>query len=67
MFTVFSVLVYGSELWTISSQTKIRLERRDVCFETKMLRMPYTENVINEDVLTIMGTKNNFSQIQRHK
>lgn len=54
---VISVLLYASELWTISSRNKNRHKERDMCFYRKILRIPWTEHVTNNEVLVEMETK----------
>ena len=49
---VYPVLMYGSEAWSITSDIKRRLESCEMWFLRKMMKIPWTDRVCNEDVLS---------------
>ena len=51
------VLLYGSEIWTISSRMRRRLEATEMWFYRRMLRISWTQHVSNYEVLRRMQTK----------
>ncbi len=51
-----SIILYGSECWTLSSEMEQRLEATEVWFYRRMLKIPWTERVTNEEVLRRMQT-----------
>jgi len=48
---IWSVLLYGSESWTISAEMKNRLASMEMWCYRRMLKIPWTEFVSNETVL----------------
>ena len=53
---VWSVLLYGSETWTISKKMQKRLEAAEMWFLRRMLKTSWTEKKTNEDILNKMDT-----------
>ena len=53
---VWSVLLYGSESWTISRAMQERLQAVEMWFLRRMLRIPWVDRVTNEEVLGRAGT-----------
>ena len=49
---IYPVLMYGSETWTLASDTKKRLESCKMWFLRRMMKIPWTDRVSNEEVLT---------------
>ena len=48
---VIPVLTYGSETWTITPTLRRRLEATEMWFLRRMLRIPWTDHITNEEVL----------------
>jgi len=48
---VYPILMYGSKAWSITSDIKRRLESCEMWFLRKMMKIPWTDKVSNEDVL----------------
>ena len=48
---IWSVLLYGSESWTISAEMKRKLEAMEMCCYRRMLKISWTEFVSNKKVL----------------
>ena len=53
---VWSVLLYGSESWTIRRAMQERLQVVEMWFLRRMLRIPWVDRVTNEEVLGRAGT-----------
>lgn len=53
---VWSVLLYGTEVWTIKSSDERKLEAFEMWIWRKVLRIPWTDRVTNEEVLRRMNT-----------
>ena len=53
---VYSILLYASECWTLSTAMTKRLEAVEMWFYRKILRISYTRHITNEDVLNRMAT-----------
>ena len=49
---VYPVLMYGSEAWSITSDIERRLESCEMWFLRKMMKIPWTDRVCNEEVLS---------------
>ena len=48
---VWSILLYGCETWTITSETKKNLEAAEMWFYRRMLRISWKEKRTNESIL----------------
>src|SRR5579872_4477257 len=53
---VYSILLYASECWTLSTAMIKRLEAAEMWFYRKSLRISYTRHITNEEVLNRMAT-----------
>ena len=53
---VYSVLLHGSETWSIISDMRKHLESCEMWFLRRMMRIPWTDKVRNEEVLKRAGT-----------
>src|SRR5579872_647322 len=53
---VYSILLYASECWTLSTAMTKRLEAVEMWFYRKILRISYTRHITNEEVLYRMAT-----------
>src|ERR1700730_343134 len=53
---VYSILLYASECWTLSTSMTKRLEAVEMWFYRKILRISYTRHITNEKVLNKMAT-----------
>ena len=49
---VVPVLMYGSEAWSITTDIKRRLESCEMWFLRRMMKIPWTDKVSNDDVLS---------------
>ena len=54
---VWSILLYGSEAWTLSSRMLNKLEATEMWFLGRMQRISYTEHVTHVEVLRRANTK----------
>ena len=52
---VYPVLCYGGVAWTLTADLKKRPESCEMWFLRKMMRIPWTDKVSNEEVLTSAG------------
>lgn len=52
---VYSVLLYGMEAWTLKVNTLRRLESFEMWIFRRMLRIPWTDHIRNEEVLRRMN------------
>ena len=52
---VWSGLLYGCETWTISKGMRKRLEAAEMWFYRRMMRIPWTARITNEEVLERVG------------
>ncbi len=57
---VLSVLLYGSECWTISSQMRMRLEATEMWFYRRMLKISWTEYKSNEEIMRMADAERNI-------
>ena len=66
---VWSVLLYGAEAWTLKAASINRIEAFEMWILKRMLKIPWTEHVRNEDVLRIAGLENRelFEHIKKRK
>ena len=54
---IWSVLLYGSETWTLTQKLKDRLQAAEMWFYRRMLRISWTDRVTNQEVLRRAGTE----------
>ena len=54
--------VSGCETWSISAAMQKRLEATEMWFLRRMLKIPWTERISNERVLTIANVKRKLLQ-----
>jgi len=54
---IWSTMLYGCETWTISKVMERRLEAAEMWFIRRMLRIPWTAKMKNEEVLSRAGTE----------
>ena len=54
---VWSVLLYGSEAWTLNKQMEKRLEAFEMWCWRRLLKISWTERISNEEVLRRMGVE----------
>ena len=64
---VWSVMLYGSETWTISKIMQKRLEAAEMWFLRRMMKISWTERKTNEQVLNMMNTRRNLMNIIRKR
>lgn len=60
---VWSVALYGSETWTISSAEKRRIEAFEMWCYRRMLKIRWVDKVTNEEVLKRIGEKRSLWRI----
>ena len=54
---VWSKLLYRYEAWTIRKDLRRKLDAAEMCFIRRMLRIPWTNKVTNEEILRRAGLK----------
>ena len=54
-YYVYPVLLYGSKTWSITSDMRKHLESCEMWFLRRMMRIPWTDKVRNEEVLQRAG------------
>ncbi|RUS78482.1 hypothetical protein EGW08_013770 [Elysia chlorotica] len=64
---VLSVLMYGSECWTISKEREKRLLAIEMWFLRRIFRISWTEKKTNEEVLHLHGTDRSLLQMIRKR
>lgn len=64
---VYSVLLYGVETWTLKAKTMNRLEAFEMWIYRRLLRIPWTDRVRNDEVLRRMGTERMLLQIVKKR
>src|SRR5579872_6311482 len=52
---IYSILLYASEYWTLSTDMTKRLEAAEMWFYRNILRITYTRHITNEEVLNKMA------------
>ena len=62
---VWSTMLYGCEAWTINKDMMKKIEAAEMWFFRKMLRLSWTEIVINAEVLHWTGTKRQIIKMTR--
>ena len=62
---VWSKLVYGCEAWTIRKDLRRTLDAAEMWFIRRMLRIPWTDKVTNEEVLRRAGPKRELMKVLR--
>ena len=53
---VYSVLLYGVETWTLKAETLSKLQAFELWLYRRILKIPWTDKVTNEEVLRRMNT-----------
>ena len=62
-----STLLYGCESWTISKAMQKKIEATEMWFMRRMLKIPWTERVTNEEVLRRAGTRRELMKSIRQR
>lgn len=52
---IYSVLLYGSEVWSLKAETLRRLEAFEMWVYRRLLKIPWTDHISNEEVLRRIG------------
>ena len=60
---VWSVLLYGVETWTLKAQTIKKLEAFEMWIYRRMLKIPWTHRITNEEVLRRIGHERKLIKI----
>ena len=63
---VWSVLLYGSETWTLKTADVKRVESFEMWVWTRMGKIHWTDRVSNDEVLRIVGGENVKTCKERH-
>ena len=64
---VWSVLLFGCEAWTISREMRKRLEAVEMWFYRRMMRIPWTARMTNQEVLQRMGVTRELMTVVRKR
>ena len=64
---VHSVLLYGSECWTISPTTENKLKATEMWFYRRMMRISWKDHVSNEEVLRRANTERSLIKNTRQR
>lgn len=64
---VWSTLLYGCEAWTVKKSMEKRLEAAEMWFLRRMLRIPWTARVTNEEVMRRAGVERRLLKTIRKK
>lgn len=59
---IYSVLLYGTESWTMGKRIMQRLEAFEMWIFRRLLKIPWTRRITNENVLRMMGTDRELLQ-----
>ena len=54
---IYPVLMYGSETWTLASDTKKRLDSCEMWFFRRLMKIPRTEIISYKEVLRRVGVQ----------
>ena len=54
---VWSVALYGSKTWTLQKEDIRRLEAFEIWIRRRMIKVPWTENKTNEEILKMVETQ----------
>ena len=66
---VWSVVLYGSETWTMRKEDIRRLEAFEMWIWRRMEKISWTEHQTNDEVLALKSEKreNSYTQLDRHR
>ena len=64
---VWSTLTYGSEMWTLSKNMKNKINAAEMWFYTRMLKIPWTARVTNEEVLRRVNQERSLLRTIRNR
>ena len=64
---VWSTLLYGCETWTVKKTMEKRLKATEMWFLRRMLRIPWTARVFNEEVMRRAGVERRLLKTIRKK
>ena len=64
---VWSVVLYGSETWTLQKEDIWRLEAFEMCIWRRMMKVSWTEHKTNEEVLQIVDTEREIMDTLRSR
>ena len=64
---VWSVLLYGCDAWTINICMEKRIEAVEMWFLRRMIRIPWTDRVSNEEVLKRAKVKRQLMKVIRKR
>ena len=49
--TVFPVVMYGCESWTVKKAERQRIDAFELCYWRRLLRVPWTARISNQSIL----------------
>ena len=64
---VWSVILFGCECWTISREMRKRIEAAEMWFIRRMLRIPWTARMTNQEVLWRAGVRRELITVIRRR
>lgn len=65
---IYSILLYGTECWTMGKRIMQRLEAFEMWVFRRLLKIPWTRRMTNENVIGMMGTDRELLQhVKRRK
>ena len=64
---IFSTLTYGSETWTLNKENRRRIEAAKMWCLRRMLRVPWTARVTNQEILRRTNTKRSLLETIRRR
>ena len=64
---VWSTLTYGSEAWTLNKNMKNKINAAEMWFYRRMLKIPWTARVTNEEVLRRVNQKRSLLRTIRKR
>ena len=64
---VWSVVLYGSETWTLQKEDIRRLEAFEIWIWRRMMKVPWTEHKTNEEILQMVETERKIMDTVRSR
>ena len=64
---VWSVVLHGSETWTLQKEDTRRLEAFEIWIRRRMMKVPWTEHKTNEEILQMVETEREIMDTVRSR
>ena len=64
---VWSILLYGSECWTLTKDTERKLEAVEMWYLRRIMKISWTEKRSNEEVMEMAGYKRSLLKVIRKR